>query len=105
MMIDRHVVFIADSKDAKPIGFVGGYSIPHPFNPDIKLLSEMFWWVSEEHRGSRAGLMLLNAFTSYGKEHADWVTMAIEHNSPINERALTKRGYKLQERSYLLEVS
>lgn len=103
-IIDEHVCFVAE-QDGEPIGFIAGYMAPHPFNPQILLLSECFWWVDEKSRGSRAGVMLLNAFSEFGKKHADWVTMSIiEGTSPINPESLVKRGYHLHERAYLMET-
>ena len=49
--------------------------------------------------------MLLNEWIRVGKLKADWITMAIESNSPINERILLKWGFKNSETSYLLEVN
>jgi hypothetical protein len=103
--IHNHLVLIAEHDTLGPIGFISGYVLPHPFNPEIRLLSETFWWVDEDHRGGRAGLMLLNAFTEWGKANCDWITFALEHHSPVTEKALTRRGFSLQERSYLMEVS
>jgi hypothetical protein len=103
-MIERHVVFIADKPNVGPVGFIAGYLIAHPYNPELTLLSETFWWVQEEHRRSRAGLMLLDKFTDYGAENADWITFALESHSPVNDKCLTKRGFKIQERSFLKEI-
>lgn len=103
-MVANHLVLIAD-RQGERMGFISGYVTPHPYNPEIKTLAETFWWVSPRYRSSRAGLMLLNAFTAWGKANADWITFALENHSPINEKTLTKRGYHLTERSFLLEVS
>lgn len=103
MLIRDHLVFIADDADVGQIGFIAGIVANHPYNPEIFVLTESFWWVDEAYRGSRAGLMLLNEFTAWGKANADWTIMTLEHHSPVNEKTLTKRGYKPIERSYLLE--
>lgn len=103
-MIQAHVVFIAEHNTDGRIGLIAGYLVGHPFNPKIRLLSEAFWWVSEKYRMSRAGLMLLNAFVGFGEQSADWVTMALETKSPVNEKCLLKRGFHLHERSFLREI-
>lgn len=100
---EPNVMFIAD-KDGTPVGFAGGVVTPHMFNPQIRILAEAFWWVQEEHRGSKAGLKLLNTFTEWGKRNADWVSFTLERKSPVNEKCLLKRGYVPHERTYLLEV-
>lgn len=103
-MIENHVLLVAEREDGERMGFIGGVVQPHPMNPEISTLTELFWWVPETHRGCRAGLMLLNAFIDWGQKHCDWVLMTLEHNSPISERCLTTRGFIPKERSYLLEV-
>lgn len=103
--MQEHILFVATHNDGTPVGFVAGYIIPHMFNPEISVLAETFWWVQPEYRGTRAGLMLLNELVAYGKEHTDWILMALEDGSPVNEKCLTKRGFVLKERNYLLEVS
>jgi hypothetical protein len=103
-MIQNHLMLVADHPAVGPVGFISGYVLPHPYNPSIQMLSETFWWVAEEHRGTRAGLLLLEAFLAWGREHADWITFALEAKSPVSDDVLLKRGFKIQERSFLLEV-
>lgn len=104
LMVASHLVLIADHPAIGPVGFIAGYVTPHPYNPSIRLLAESFWWVSEEHRGTRAGLLLLNEFVAWGKANADWVTFALEAKSPVTDRVLLDRGFVQQERTFLLEV-
>jgi len=102
-MIDGHVVFVAE-RGTELHGFIGGIITPHFMNPTIKTIAEMFWWVAKEHRGSRAGLLLLNEFIAFGEKNADWITVSLENRSPVHEKCLLKRGFIGQERSYLREV-
>lgn len=99
-----HVVFVAERSDIGRVGFIAGAITPHPFNPEIKVCAETFWWVAEEHRGSRAAAMLLTVFLRHGEENADWITFGLEARSPVKAEALEKRGFKLQEQCFLLEV-
>ena len=101
-VLNDHVAFIAQHTEHGPIGFVVGLVTQHIFNPQVRVLTELFWWVTEKHRKSRAGLLLLEVFIKWGREHADLITIALEHQSPINENALIKRGFHLHERSYIL---
>jgi len=103
-MIKSHVVFIVCNEDGDRLGFIAGIVTLHIFNPGIKVLAETFWWVEEGSRNTRAGAMLFKEFISWGKKHVDWITLALESKSPVNENTLLKRGFKLHERSYLLEV-
>jgi hypothetical protein len=103
-VIEHHLVLIAECATKGPVGFIAGLVTPHFFNPAIRTLTEIFWWVAKDMRNSRAGLLLLNAFTAWGKEHCTWISMTKESNSPVNERCLFDRGYRHFESSYVLEV-
>ena len=102
-LMSQHFMRLAVRGDER-LGFVAGYHMPHPFNPKLVILCEVMWWVAPEHRNSRAGLMLLNAYTEWGKAHANWVTFCLQSNSPVKEETLLKRGYHRHETSYLIEV-
>jgi len=102
-IIKDQIAFVAE-KDEELLGFIAGLVTPHLFNPNIIWLTEMFWWVPEEHRHSRAGLLLLNEFVDWGKENANWITLGLENSSPIKTESLAKRGFKLHERAFLMEV-
>ncbi len=102
-LIEDHIFLIA-YKDNSPIGFITGSLAPHPFNPGFIVLSEQAWWISKEHRGSRAGLILLDSFIEKGKELADWITLSSEAHSAISDKHFESRGFKLQEKTFLMEV-
>lgn len=105
-LIAQHVFYVAiDSGESDVAGFIAGHLAAHGFNPDIRTLTELFWWVEPPYRGSRAGSLLLDAYVDDGKRRADWVLMTLEHDSPVNDRVLLKRGFRMKERSYLLEVA
>lgn len=104
MMLDEHVCFIAEDAAGQRLGFIAGYKTPHPFNPRLRVLSEAFWWVAEDHRGSGAAGALLDEFEAYGRRYCDWTVMTLEHHSPVNPRHLVRRGFLPREQSYLLEV-
>lgn len=109
--VKEHVVFVAESSGDpdegvfQRIGFILATLGPHPFNPRITVLSEMFWWVKKEHRGTRAGAMLLRYLIEFGKQKADWIAVSLEAKSPVKPDALLSRGFKLLETGYLMEVT
>jgi hypothetical protein len=102
-MIQNHLFLVAEH-DSIGVGFIGGLVSPHFFNPKIRTLFELFWWVGEKYRGSRAGSMLLNSFVEWGKKNVDWITCSLEQHSQVKDESLLKRGFKCHERSFLLEV-
>lgn len=101
--VKNHIFLVAE-RDLVPMGFVAGVVFPHLFNPEILVLQEVFWWVMKAYRGSRAALMLLDAFIAWGRESVDWIFFSMQPNTPAGDRVLLKRGFKLQEKTYLLEV-
>lgn len=107
-IIEKHVAFIAveqnNRPDIYPLGFIAGYKTPHPFNPNIRVLTELFWWVAIGYRHGRAGAMLLSAFMDYGEKNCDWIVMSLEHVSPVHPESLIRRGFNRKEESFLLEV-
>lgn len=102
-LIDEHPFFIAEEAGHR-MGFICGTLAGHPFNPEIRTLNEVFWWVDPHHRRGRAGLALLERFIEYGRKHADWVVMTLEAKSPVHPETLQKRGFHVHETTYLLEV-
>jgi hypothetical protein len=104
-LIENHVLFVAENESEESLGFIAGHVVSHPFNPEIRVLQETFWWVPEEYRGSRAGYLLLRHFVDWGKSTCDWLIMTLEHKSPVSSRVLERHGFKIQEHNYLLEVS
>jgi len=103
LLIDEHVFLIAE-KDSLPIGFVSGYFTPHLFNPKIKILCELFFWVVPSRRGCRAGSMLMDAYISEGMRKAQWITFSLNRFTKVNERSLLRRGFAHHETTFLKEI-
>lgn len=102
--INKHLVYVAEKGD-ELVGFISGYITPHIYNPHITVLTESFWWVMPEHRGSRAGYLLFRAFVDFGRENCDWVITTLESHSPVKDEFLLKQGFKEKERSFIYEVN
>jgi hypothetical protein len=102
--IDNHVVFVSSKEDGELTGFIAGLLTPHYFNPELITLTELFWWVKEEHRNTRAGATLYKAFLDAGKEMANWIVFSLKTGSPVKEEFFYKQNYKMTDRSFLLEV-
>lgn len=107
-LILNHIVLVAEILDAEGksegIGFIAGMYSAHAFNPAIQTLIEMFWWVKEEYRNHKAGLLLFNEFVAVGEASANWIIFTLETVSPVNDEILFRRGFKLKERNYLKEI-
>jgi len=103
-VVDTQFMLVSENKEERT-GFIAGLILNHPFNPDIKVLQELWWWVPEVHRGGRSGLMLFKQFEEYGNRHCDWTLFTLEHESPVSDRVLIKNGFKQKEITYMKESS
>lgn len=104
-LIENHVALIYETESGEMAGFIVGTLTEHPFNSDVILLTELFWYVLKEHRGTKAAKELINRFTEIGKEKADWVIFgSVVGKTNVNPRSLARMGYRLNELCYLLEV-
>ena len=86
------------------VGFIGGYFVGHPFNPKVRYLSELFWWVDETDRKTRAGHALLKSFVDFGIANADWLVFGLNEHTPVKEETILKIGFKKHETCYLMEI-
>lgn len=103
LMIGVHVLLVATVGD-EYAGFIIGAYTPHLFNPAYKMLSEMFWWVAEQHRKTSVGYLLLGRYLEIGKKTSDCMTLSSLAQSPVTEKIFTRNGFHLTEKSYLWEA-
>lgn len=101
-LIEKHFVMVG-IKDGLRVGFIAGMVGPHHFNPDIIQLTELLWWVKAEARNTGVGMKLFDAFMHFGETECHWITFTLEHNSPVNDKFLIKRGFREAEKAYLRE--
>lgn len=101
---DTYPWWIAERRSRGPVGFIGGIMHPHFFNPSLRVLTEMFWWVEPNERNTRAGYRLLQIFTLFGRANADMTVMTLEAESPVHFRTLEHFGYRVKETNFMLEV-
>ena len=102
-IVENHFVLVSETDDKNLTGFIAGLIVNHPFNPDIKLLQELWWWVPEKYRGGRSGLKLFKDFSAFGDRYCDWTVFTLEDSSPVSDRMLLKTGFKIKETTYLRE--
>lgn len=103
IFIEKHLFFVAEIDGVKA-GFIVGSLHQHVYNPTLMCLTENFWWVKPEFRGSRAGALLFKEFVRFGEECCDWIVMTLESNSPVKPETLTKRGFKHKESAFIKEI-
>lgn len=103
-LFNDHYFKIAEDETHKPIGFMAGFKTKSFMNPELNLLTELFWWTDEEHRKTGAGLALLEDFIQEGKDTCHWIVLTLEHNSPVHEKVFLDRGFRVKEKSFLMEI-
>lgn len=97
--------FIVSMKNKKPTGFMAGYVNPHPFNPAIRCLSEIVWWVMPEHRHGPSAALLLREFIRWGRKNVNWIVMSLPYKTRINPKTFYRMGFQSRERTFLMEVA
>lgn len=102
-IIAEQVLIIAEL-NGEPVGLIGGFYGPHFFNPDLNILTELFWWVMPEHRGTPAAQLLLESFVEKGRATADQVVFALGTATPVKGDKITALGFEPVEQMYLMEV-
>jgi RimJ/RimL family protein N-acetyltransferase len=105
MVTTQGVCYVAEI-NGKQIGAIGGIITPNMWYGLEQDLTELFWWVQKEYRGSSAALRLLKQFILHGKTDPKItnVIMTKENISPISEKVYEKRGFELKESNYVMEV-
>lgn len=109
-IINHHVVYVSehindDTGEIGPlVGVIGGMLTPHFYNKNLTILTEMFWWVDEKHRKSRAGHDLIKTFIAAGKAHANLISFCLLEHSPIKASSIEVFGFKPIEKTFIMEI-
>lgn len=90
--------------EGQPCGLIAGVVQPLLFN-HARIASEIVWWVDEEHRRSKLGLQLLDAFEYWGEhiakaDYGQMVTLADDKSEHL-DKYYRRRGYIPVEKAYL----
>lgn len=98
-------VIILGIVDDKVVGILAGTSNEHLFSREI-VATELAWYVYPEHRKSRVGLEMINAYEYWAKEvvKADYVTMMHLGDDRLDS-LYRRRGYVEQERAYFKRIN
>jgi len=102
-LVANHPFFVAEKSEER-LGFVTGIVSPHVLNPELLVCYEALWYVSPRYRKTRAAVMLLDRFTEWCRENVDWVFFSLHWTTEVSGRHLEKRGYRLSESQFLMEV-
>lgn len=89
--------------DGVSVGAIGGILSPTLFNPDMTILTEVFWYVLPEYRNTRAGLMLFNKYSERAEEVADEASFSLLTTSTVKKETLERKGFKFCEYAFRKE--
>ena len=98
--VTQGVCFVVD-KEGVLVGVLLGVVGPHPFNPQISVLTELVWYVNPEDRATRAAALLIKRYIKEGERVADEMTFSLLPTSPIKDSTMSKLGFVMKERGYL----
>lgn len=100
--MEAETAFVAKQGE-ECIGAIGGILQPNIFNPDLKSLTEIFWYVLPSYRKTRAGYLLFKAFDEVGHRKANYTNMCLLFDSEVSIEGMEKRGYVLKEFAFSKE--
>ena len=83
-------------------GMIGGQFTSHPYNPDVSLLLERFWWVNSYHRRKGVGASLLRAFVDAGKD-CDIIHLSSLPGRPVPAEVIEELDFRQAETAYIKE--
>lgn len=99
--LEDHVCLVA-LKDLKAIGFLVGAALQPSFSNN-KVATELGWWIEEEHRKTRASVLIYEAYEDWafriGCSHVQGAYLP--GVSPELDNFYKRRGYTQVESSFL----
>jgi hypothetical protein len=98
IIVGRGVAFVAEYD--QPFGMIMGYIDQNVWDPEIKVLKELVYWVEPEYRNTTAGYRLIKAYNDKAKElvsenRIQLYTMTKMVNSP--DLDFSRFGYQKTE--------
>jgi GNAT superfamily N-acetyltransferase len=110
VMLHSELLLVAqDGMDGKVIGAVGGVSGPLYANMDVKVGSELFWWVEPGYRNGGAGkLLLLEIEKAAARAGVTYWAMMFLSGAGDPERAANiylANGYQRAEMTFMKRLS
>jgi GNAT superfamily N-acetyltransferase len=91
--------------DGERAGFIVGVVAPNYWNPALRVLTETLWWVAPGYRGQGLGEGLLWVFEQYAARFGFPVALStLGDKTPVPRETLERRGYRVQEVTWLKEA-
>lgn len=100
---DTGEIFIAYTDEGVIGVLLGSVGYTNILKSRTLTATELLWWVHEDHRKSKAGLMLYKAFDKWSSEVAEDIVMGISYNNYDErvEKFLIKKGFIPTEKTFI----
>lgn len=105
ILAGRGIAYVAEHD--QPIGMIIGFIDQNIWDPEIKVLKELVYWVEPEYRNTTSGYRLLKAYNDHAKTLVDsdriqLYTMTKMVNSP--DLDFSRFGYKKTEEVWVAGI-
>lgn len=88
-------------KDGVRVGLVVGILLPHHLKPSYTVLTEVVWYIHNDHRKSRATVMMLKAYRGLIDSKADEGVFTLLTDTPISDSSMERFGFQPAERNFI----
>jgi len=103
-LIRRHIILVAVHKD-KIVGSIAGLCTSSMFDRNTKIVSETFWWMMPDSRGTTGGYKLLKEFEKRAKAtNCKYITLSRLAKSPVQQATYEKAGYNITEETWVKRI-
>jgi len=89
--IAHHLVLVVE-REGERCGMLLGYLQPHPFNGRPSACTGL-WYVAPEQRHTRAGLLLLQAYTDWCRANVDYFVFTMHQPGNAGHDTMRRLGY------------
>lgn len=100
-LINQHVLVVSLNTTEEVTGMLGAIVTPNVIDPSVITLAEMFWWVDEKYRNTRAGWELLSYLINEGRERNLPVVLSVLPQTGDITELLRKKGFTKKEESWI----
>lgn len=107
LLASQHLALYAETHEGEVIGVIAGMVLPWPMDHSFIVFQEILWYVEKKYAAFGVGQKLLEATKDYCKQCGIKLIVmgALGNRNPEKmDNYFTKRGYKLMETHYMIEV-
>lgn len=98
------IITIFSEQNGQIHGMICGLCDRPPFS-EVKVATELAWWMDEDYRRTRDSLDLFEAYEEWARRiGAGLVQMALLSSSPDLTKIYERSGYRMTERTFLKEL-